>query len=145
MTSEFEMSDLGLLSFYLGIEVEQKKDCIIIKQTSYAKKVLSQFGMAYYNPVRIPMEPGAKLHEGKWGVLIDTTKYRRIIGCLRYLLHTRHDLSFLVPMASKFMEKSTVMHTKAVKQILRYLQRIVDYGLVYTKEEKEETSVGLGF
>lgn len=45
MTCEFEMSDLGLLSFYLGIEVEQQEDCITIKQTSYAKKVLSQFGM----------------------------------------------------------------------------------------------------
>jgi hypothetical protein len=115
MTSEFEMSDLGLLSFYLEIEVEQKKDCITIKQTSYAKKVLSQFGMADYNSIRIPMEPGAKLHEDKGGLLIDTTEYRRIIGCLRYLLHTRPDISFLVPMASRFMEKSTVMHSKAVK------------------------------
>jgi hypothetical protein len=57
MTSQFQMSDLGLLSFYLGIEVEQQEDCIIIRQASYAKKVLAQFGMSDCNPTRIPMDP----------------------------------------------------------------------------------------
>jgi len=45
MTTQFEMSDLGLLSFYVGIEVDQHQDFITIKQTSCAKKVLKQFGM----------------------------------------------------------------------------------------------------
>lgn len=67
------------------------------------------------------MSPRARLDEDKQGVLVDATEYRRVIGCLRYLLHTRPDLSFLVWMASRFMEKPTVMHQKAVKQILRYL------------------------
>jgi hypothetical protein len=115
MTSEFEMSDLGLLSFYLGIEVDQQKDCIAIKQTSYAKKVLSQFGMAYCNPTKVPMNPGYKLYDDKEGKVVDSTEYRRIIGCLRYLLHTRPDLAFSVGMSSRFMERPTVMHLNAVK------------------------------
>jgi hypothetical protein len=65
MTSQFEMSDLGLLSFYLGIEVEQSNDHITIKQTSYAKKILSQFGMGDCNPVKVPMNPGTKLGADK--------------------------------------------------------------------------------
>jgi hypothetical protein len=65
MTSEFEMSDLGMLSFYLGIEVEQRKDYITIKQTGYAKKVLDQFGMADCNAAKFPMDPGAKLDADK--------------------------------------------------------------------------------
>jgi hypothetical protein len=65
MTSVFDMSDLGLLSFYLGFEVEQKKDYITIKQTSYAKKVLSQFGMTDSNATKCPMDPGAKLDAHK--------------------------------------------------------------------------------
>ena len=142
MTSEFEMSDLGLLSFYLGIEVEQKEDCTTIRQTSYAKKVLSQFGMMDCNPTKIPMNPGTKLHDDKAREAIDATGYRRIIGCLRYLLHTRPDLAFSVGMASRFMKRPTVMHSNAVKQILRYLKDTMNYGVVYTREEKEERLVG---
>jgi len=56
MMGEFEMSDLGFLTYYLGIEVEQQKAGITIKQSAYAKKVLDQFGMASCNPVKIPME-----------------------------------------------------------------------------------------
>jgi hypothetical protein len=141
MTSQFEMSDIDLLSFYLGIKVEQKKDCITVKQTSYAKKVLSQFGMVYCNPTKIPMNPGVKTHNKKQGVKTDS-EYRSVIGCLRYLLHTRPDMVFSVGMASRFMEKPTVLHSRAVKQILRYLQGTLNYGLVYTKEEKEEKLVG---
>jgi hypothetical protein len=89
MTSQFEMSDLGLLSFYLGIEVEQLEDHITIRQSSYAKKVLSQFGMADCNLAKFPMDPGAKLDADKQGKRVDATEYRRIIGCLRYLLLTR--------------------------------------------------------
>ena len=142
MTSEFDMSDLGLLSFYLGIEVEQQKDHITIKQSSYAKKVLAQFGMADCNSTKFPMSPGVKLDEDKQGVSVDSTGYRKVIGCLRYLLHTRPDLSFSVGMASRFMEKPTLMHQRAVKQILRYLKGTVDYGLVYTQEGKQEVLVG---
>jgi hypothetical protein len=65
MTSVFDMSDLGKLSFYLGIEVEQKEDYIAIKQTGYAKKILSQFGMADCNATKCPMDPGCKLDADK--------------------------------------------------------------------------------
>ena len=57
MMKEFEMSDLGLLSCYLGIEVEQRGDSITLRQAAYAKKVLTQFGMAECNPTKYPMEP----------------------------------------------------------------------------------------
>ena len=142
MTSEFEMSDLGLLSFYLGIEVKQESDCITIKQTSYAKKVLSRFGMTDCNPTKVPINPGTVLHDDKQGVAVDATEYRRIVGCLRYLLHTRLDLAFSVGIASRFMERPTVLHQNAIKQILRYVQGTLNYGLVYTREEKEEILTG---
>ena len=65
-----------------------------------------------------------------------------MIGCLRYLLHTRPDLAYSVGMASRFMEKPTVMHLQAVKQIMRYLKGTVDMGLVYTQAGGEEVLVG---
>jgi len=94
------------------------------------------------NSTKFPMSLGVKLDEDKQGVSVDSTEYRKVIGCLRYLLHTRPDLSFSVGMASRFMEKPTLMHQRAVKQILRYLKGIVNYGLVYTQEGKQEVLVG---
>jgi hypothetical protein len=142
MTSQFEMSDLGKLSYYLGIEVEQHEDFITIKQATYAKKILSQFGMADCNSTKFPMDPGAKLDEDKDGAKVDATDYRRIIGCLRYLLHTRPDLSYAVGMASRFMEKPTVMHKNAVKQIMRYIKGTLEFGLVYTQTKVDEVLEG---
>ncbi|KAL9265744.1 Retrovirus-related Pol polyprotein from transposon RE2-like protein, partial [Drosera capensis] len=115
MMTEFEMSDLGLLSYYLGIEVEQKKGWIKLKQSAYAKKILSQFGMAECNATKYSMEPKLRVHKDSEGVPVDATEYRRIVGCLRYLLHTRPDLSFSVGMASRYMERPTIMHHKVVK------------------------------
>ncbi|KAG6481981.1 hypothetical protein ZIOFF_058605 [Zingiber officinale] len=112
MMTEFEMSDLGLLSYYLGIEVEQQKSRILLRQLAYAKKILSQFKMADCNVTKHPMEPKTQLHKDLEGTPIDATEYRHIIGCLRYLLHTRLDLSYSVGMASRYMERPTIMHHK---------------------------------
>lgn len=106
MTSEFEMSDLGIQSYYQGIEVEQKTDYFSIKQIVYAKKVLDQFGMSDCNATKFPMDPNAKLDVDEQGEMIDATRYKRMIGCLRYLLHFRPDLSFSIGVASRFMEKT---------------------------------------
>lgn len=84
------------------------------------------------------MEPKLKLHKDSEGVPVDTTEYRRVIGCLRYLLHTRPDLAYSVGMASRYMEKPTVMHHKVVKQILRYLKGTIHFGLVYARGRCEE-------
>jgi hypothetical protein len=65
MTTQFEMSDLGLLSFYLGIEVDQHSDYVTIRQSNYARKILTQFGMADCNPSKVPMDPGLKLDADK--------------------------------------------------------------------------------
>jgi hypothetical protein len=142
MTNEFEMSDLGLLSYHLGIEVGQYKDFTIVKQTCYAKKILEQFGMGQCNAAKFPMEPGARLHSDNDGQPVDATQYRKVIGCLRYLLHTRPDLAYTVRVASRFMEKPTLMHMQAVKQILRYLKGTIDLRLVYTQEGLKEELVG---
>jgi hypothetical protein len=76
---------------------------------------------------------------------VDATEYRRIVGCLRYLLRTRPDLAFSVGMASISMQRPTVLHQNAVKQILRYVQGTLNFGLVYTREEKEETLIGYSY
>jgi len=142
MMAEFEMIDLGLLSYYLGIEVDQKEDFITIKQSGYARKVLEQFGMSECNSTKFPMEPGCKLNADKGGQQVDATEYRKMIGCLRYLLHSRPDLAYSVGVASRFMERPTVMHAKAVKQILRYLRGTINLVLVYVQGGCADKLVG---
>ncbi|XP_047335687.1 secreted RxLR effector protein 161-like [Impatiens glandulifera] len=77
-----------------GIEVDQKKDNIEVKQEAYAKKVLKQFAMEDCNSSKYPMEE--KLQLKKEGSLVDPKEYRRIIECLRYLTHNRPDISYAI-------------------------------------------------
>ncbi|KAK1434246.1 hypothetical protein QVD17_11166 [Tagetes erecta] len=142
MESQFEMTDMGLLHYYLGIEVVQCNDGIKVKQTGYAKKILKEAGMWECNPNKFPMEPGLKLSKEDSGSYTDPTEYRKIIGSLRYLTHSRPDLSYAVGYMSRFMQKPTYTHSQALKQILRYLRGTIDYGVVYPKKG---SSVLLGY
>lgn len=77
------------------------------------------------------MEPKLKAKKDENGEKVDPTEYRRVVGCLRYLTHTRTDLSFSVGIASRFMEEPTTLHFQVVKHILRYVKGTIDYGLNY--------------
>ncbi|KAG6500514.1 hypothetical protein ZIOFF_040360 [Zingiber officinale] len=96
-----------------------------------------EFKMTDCNSTKYPMEPKTQLHKDLEGTQVDATEYRRIIGCLRYLLYTRPDLSYSVRMASRYMERPTIMHHKVVKQILRYLKGTIYFGLAYIKGPQE--------
>ncbi|KAJ0941493.1 putative RNA-directed DNA polymerase [Helianthus annuus] len=133
MKKVFDMSDLGKLSYYLGIEVEQSEKVIVLKQTRYAKKILKSAGMLECNPSKWPMEPKLHLTKDEKGEAVNPTIYRRLIGSLRYLLHTRPDLSYSVGVVSKYMQAPKVCHFLAVKQILRYIKGTVGYGLKYER------------
>lgn len=131
MQVEFDMSDLGMLAYYLGLEVNQGTGFIEVKQTTYVKCILEKVNMQTCKPVRFPMD--SKVHIGKdeGGELVDSTLYRSIIGELRYLVHTRPDISYSVGVLSRYMESPTRLHPNAVKKVLRYIKGTLDYGLVY--------------
>ncbi|GKB16092.1 zinc finger, CCHC-type containing protein [Tanacetum coccineum] len=141
MNTKFEMSDLGLLTYYLGIEVSQHENGITLKQEAYAKNLLIKTRMLDCNPTKSPMEHKLKLLKEE-GELVNPTEYRSIVGGLRYLTHTRPDISFAVGIVSRFMEKPTVKHLQAVKRILRYVKGTLGYGLKYSKGEKNITLTG---
>jgi hypothetical protein len=133
MKKTFDMSDLGLLSFYLGVEVHQDSTRITLRQTHYAKRILELGGMASCNPTHTPMEEQLRLSRHSTAMEVDPTHYRRLIGSLRYLVHTRLDLAFAIGFISRFMERPMVEHQGAVKHILRYVAGTLDYGLHFTK------------
>ncbi|XP_056862390.1 uncharacterized mitochondrial protein AtMg00810-like [Raphanus sativus] len=133
MASKFEMSDLGLLTYYLGIDVIQYKGGIILKQDAYARKILDDAGMSSCNPTHVPLEINAQFSKASNEDKIDERAYRRSIGCLRYLLHTRPDLSFSVGVLSRYMQEPKTSHGSALKQVLRYLRGSSMLGLHYTR------------
>ncbi|XP_040376345.1 uncharacterized mitochondrial protein AtMg00810-like [Oryza brachyantha] len=121
MNATFQMSDLGPLSFYLGIEVHQEDSGITFRQTDYAKRVVELAGLNDCNPALTPME--------EWEV--DATQNRRLVGSLRYLTHTRPDFAFSVGYVSRFMQRPTTKHQQAVKRIIRYVAGTLDHDLYY--------------
>lgn len=133
MTGEFEMSDLGKLAYYLGLEVEQNKEFTELKQSAYARKLLEKANMLGCNSVKYPMEPRVQIHKDENGKRVDATKYRSLIGGLRYLVNTRPYIAYSVGVVSRHMETPTSLHMGAVKRILRYVKGTLDYGLRYTK------------
>ena len=104
MKATFQMSDLGLLSFYLGIEVHQDSSGISLRQTAYAKRIVELGGLTGCNPTHTPMEERLKLSRDNTTKEVNATRYRRIVGSLRYLVHTRPDLAFAVVYISRFMQ-----------------------------------------
>nr|GEY72719.1 ribonuclease H-like domain, reverse transcriptase, RNA-dependent DNA polymerase [Tanacetum cinerariifolium] len=119
MEEKFKMSDLGLLAYYLGIEVTQTDGDISIKQSAYANKILKEAKMLDCNETLIPMDPRTRLIKVTEGTMVNSTEYRSLIGCLRYLLHTRPDLCYSVGLLSRFMQEPREQHMKAIRQVLR--------------------------
>jgi len=119
MKKKFNMSALGLLSYYLGIEVKQGSEGITLSQSAYALKILENAGMMNCNPCATPMEARLKLTKSSEDEVVSPTAYRSIIGSLRYIVNTRPDLAFSVGVVSRYMEAPTKQHWAAVKHILR--------------------------
>jgi len=121
MKANFKMSDLGLLHYYLGVEVTQSETGITICQSAYAAKILESVGLAGCNPSHTPMEPRLKLSKQSSAPAVDPTRYRSIVGSLRYLVNSRPDLAYSVGYISRFMEAPTTEHLAAVRRVLRYV------------------------
>ncbi|KAM1744384.1 hypothetical protein ACFX11_011278 [Malus domestica] len=135
MTKEFEMTDIGLMAYYLGIEVKQNEEGIFISQESYTKEILKKFKMDDCKPISTPVECGVKLTKHDEGESVDPTFFKSLVGSLRYLTCTRPDILYVVGLVSRYMENPTTTHLKTAKRILRYLKGTVNFGLFYSSSD----------
>jgi len=138
MMQVFEMTDLGKMKFFLGIEVSQQSDGIFICQKKYALEILKQFGMIESCEVNSPIVQGSKLSKDAGGVAVDESFYKQIVGSLMYLTSTRPDLVYSVSLISRYMARPTELHLQAAKRILRYLKGTFDYGIMYKKRSSND-------
>jgi hypothetical protein len=83
------------------------------------------------NPTHTPMEKRLKLSCYSEAEEVDATRYRCLVSSLHYLVHTQPDMAFAVRYVSRFMERLTMEHQQAIKQIMRYIAGMLDYGLWY--------------
>ncbi|KAK6152050.1 hypothetical protein DH2020_014685 [Rehmannia glutinosa] len=132
MAKEFEMMDVGLMSYYLGIEVKQQDGGIFVSQEGYAKEILKKFEMENCKSVSTPVECGVKMYFHEDGEKINSTYFKSLVGSLRYLTCTRPDILFGVGLVSRHMKAPTTSHLKVSKRILRYIKGTVDHGIFYT-------------
>lgn len=136
MMKMFSMSDLGLLSYYFGIEVHQIKTGITLCQSAYSLKILEKCGMTNCNPCQEPMEARLKLSKVS-SCPTDATFYPSVVGSLRYLVHTRPDIAYSDGYGSRFMENPTTEHLAAMKRILRYIKGSLNMGCYYQKRNED--------
>jgi hypothetical protein len=137
MMQTFSMSDLGSLSYYLGIEVKQTDDGIELCQKAYAARILDRVGLRECNGAVAHIEAHLKLSKRRTSPLADATAYQSLTGSLRYLLHTCLDLSFSVGYLSHFMSEPSKNHMAALKHLLKYVAETKGFGLKYKRDEGE--------
>ncbi|GJT90631.1 retrovirus-related pol polyprotein from transposon TNT 1-94 [Tanacetum coccineum] len=119
MHDEFEMSMMGELNFFLGLQIKQMEDGIFFNQSKYIKEMLKKFGLEDSKPMKTPMSSDTKLTKDEECESVDSTKYRGMIGSLLYLTASRPDIMFSVCLCARFQEAPKTSHLEAVKRIFK--------------------------
>ncbi|GJY67037.1 retrovirus-related pol polyprotein from transposon TNT 1-94, partial [Tanacetum coccineum] len=117
MKSRFEMSMMGEMTFFLGLQVNQSPCGIFINQSNYMFEILKKYGMETCDPVRTLIEIKDKLDLDQNETLVDVTKYRSMIGALMYLTSSRSDIVHATCLYARYQAKPTEKHLKEVKRI----------------------------
>ncbi|GKA50531.1 retrovirus-related pol polyprotein from transposon TNT 1-94 [Tanacetum coccineum] len=141
MHDEFEMSMMGELNFFLGLQIKQMEDGIFFNQSKYIKEMLKKFGLEDSKPMKTPMSSDTKLMKDEEYESVDSSKYRGMIGSLLYLTASRSDIMFSVCLCGRFQEAPKTSHLEAVKRIFRYIKGTTHLGLWYPKGTGIETVV----
>ena len=132
MNDEFEMTDMGLLKYFLGVEVEKNENKIFISQAKYVNEVLEGFNMQDCKTAITPTVMGLKLSKEDNDKDFDPSLYESIVGSLMYLNATRPNIMYTIILIYRFMETPKETHWKAAKRILRYVNGTKVYGVLYS-------------
>ncbi|GJY14818.1 retrovirus-related pol polyprotein from transposon TNT 1-94 [Tanacetum coccineum] len=133
MHDEFEMSMMGELNFFLGLQIKQMEDGIFFNQSKFIKEMLKKFGLEDSKPMKTAMSSDTKLTKDEECESGDSTKYQGMIGSLLYLTASKLDIMFSVCLCACFQEAPKTSHLEVVKRIFQYIEGTTHLGLWYPK------------
>ncbi|GJS65737.1 putative ribonuclease H-like domain-containing protein [Tanacetum coccineum] len=134
MHDKFQMSSMGELTFFLGLQVKQKEDGNFISQDKYVANILRKFGFTDVRIASTPMDTEKPLLKDSYGDDVDVHLYRSMIGSFMYLTSSRPDIMFAVCACARFQVTPKVSHSHAVKMIFKYLKGQPKLGLWYPRD-----------
>ncbi|GJU72018.1 putative ribonuclease H-like domain-containing protein [Tanacetum coccineum] len=134
MQSRFQMSSMGELTFFLGLQVKQNNEGIFISQDKYVADMLKKFDLVNVKAAITPMETKLPLTKDEEAFDVDVHLYRSMIGSLMYLTASRPDIMYAVCVCSRFQVTPKTSHLNAVKRIFKYLKGKPNLGLWYPRE-----------
>ncbi|CAN1319890.1 Retrovirus-related Pol polyprotein from transposon RE1, partial [Linum perenne] len=131
LAAEFEVKDLGILKYFLGMEFARSTNGLVVNQRKYILDLLRDTGLTGCKPAETPMEANEKLRQSTGEEVKDKERYQRLVGRLIYLTHTRPDIAFAVSVVNQFMHAPEPIHFEAVYRIIRYLKGSPGKGLFF--------------
>nr|KAJ0186845.1 hypothetical protein LSAT_V11C900480300 [Lactuca sativa] len=138
MSQRFEMSMMGKMTFFLGLEVQQQKTGISICQSKYISDLLVKYSLSDCKPASTPVSKTDKIHADPTGTDVNHSLYRRMIGSLLYLTASRPDIMFGTILCARFQANLKESHLMAVKRIFRYLKGTQNLALWYPRDSTFE-------
>ncbi|GJX41732.1 retrovirus-related pol polyprotein from transposon TNT 1-94 [Tanacetum coccineum] len=134
MKAEFEMTNMGEMQYFLGVEVIQDEHGIYLSQRKYAREILERFNLwKLANSVKNPIVPRCNLVKDDGSSFVDATLYKQMVGCMMYLSATRPDLMFVISLLSRYMANPTKQHMAAMQRVLRYIKGTLELGIFYKR------------
>jgi hypothetical protein len=131
MSREFEMSMMGELQFFLGLQIKQSKEVTFVHQAKYTKDIVRKFKMEDSKAMATLMSTTIALDADEEGEHVDQKEYRSMIALLHWMA-TRPDILFSVCLCARFQASPRTSHRQAVKRIFKYLCHTPDFGLWYS-------------
>ncbi|GJV24487.1 retrovirus-related pol polyprotein from transposon TNT 1-94 [Tanacetum coccineum] len=122
LSRRFHMKNLGVLKYFLGIEVARNSEGNFLCQRKYALNIFSEAGLLGAKPANIPLEQHHRLTLADGEEMRDLERYRHLVGCLIYLTITRLELSYCVHVLSQFMQRLLDEYWQAIVRVVRYIK-----------------------
>ncbi|WVZ89406.1 hypothetical protein U9M48_035819, partial [Paspalum notatum var. saurae] len=132
MSRKFEMSLMGELQFFLGLQIKQGLEGTFVHQAKYTRDTLKKFNMGDSKPMTTPMSTNTALDADEDGKAVDQKEFRGMIGSLLYLTATRPNIQFAVCLCARYQASPRTSHRQALKRIFRYLKFTTELGLWYS-------------
>ncbi|KAK1441129.1 hypothetical protein QVD17_06967 [Tagetes erecta] len=143
LNSQFSIKDLGLLKYFLGIEVIRTNDALYLSQRKYCMDLIAEYGLSGCKPAKTPIDQHyavVNFCKSNTSLLENISGYQQLLGKLIYLSHTRPDISYAVQYLSQFMHKPTQAHLQLALRVLRYLKGAPGNGIIFSKSESFDLS-----